>query len=56
MLFNAEWNDHLFGRLHNLHYIDINPTSGEILYFACSLSNHIDAIIPIDADIKVEIY
>ena len=26
-------------------YIDINPTSGEILYFARSLSNHIDAII-----------
>ena len=37
-------------------YIDINPTSAEILYFARSLSNHIVAIIPIDADIKVEMY
>ena len=39
-----------------MEYIDINPTSGEILYFARNLSNHIDATIPIDTDIKVEIY
>ena len=33
------------------NYTDINPTSHVVLYFARSLSDHYDVIVPIDSHI-----